>query len=289
MVGFFYIHTYFRFPEHGNITFTQIEKRKEKKRKEKKRKEKKRKEKKRKEKKRKEKKRKEKKRKEKKRKEKKRKEKKRKEKKRKEKKRKEKKRKRKERKEKKRKEKKRKEKKRKEKKRKEKKRKEKKRKKGKEGKEKKRKEKRKEKKRKSKKTRKKRMEWKKLHSVFLTTTAATLHCLGLSTSCEMSMAWTFITLVYYHDYRTTFSFVKYSFHSISLDLSVSGAKKNACNLRPPTYAFTNKEVTIGTKYIGSRSRFIKERAANVVFGSKVFPVMRGYEAYTCIYNPIYKL
>jgi hypothetical protein len=74
-------------------------------------------------------------------------------------------------------------------------------------------------------------------------------------------------------YKPTLSLLKYSVHGISCDLSVSGATKNVSNLRTPTNAFTNNEVTIGTKYIGSRSKFIRESAANVVFGSKVLPVM----------------
>ena len=66
---------------------------------------------------------------------------------------------------------------------------------------------------------------------------------------------------------------KYSVHLMSLVRSASGANNNACSLLIPTNALTRRDVTMGTKYNGSPSRFIKERVENATLGSKVLPVM----------------
>ena len=47
---------------------------------------------------------------------------------------------------------------------------------------------------------------------------------------------------------------------------ISGAKKNFCRRLTETKALTDRDVTTGTKYMGSINNVIRDRAAKVVFG-----------------------
>ena len=57
--------------------------------------------------------------------------------------------------------------------------------------------------------------------------------------------------------------------------------KNFCRRLTETKALTDRDVTTGTKYMGSINNVIRDRAAKVVFGINGSLDSSGYEAKTC--------